>query len=83
MPAIKDYLPTLDNISFLAGTNLAKNRVVKMFFKSFEKSCHLREVKSQAWTVTLVLRNLTYLFYEHLELSSDRHLTDVDYHVQL
>ena len=58
-----------------AGTNLTKNRVVRLLFQNSEKTCPARELKPPVLNITMVLRSNTHLPYEPLKLSVDQHLT--------
>ena len=73
--AIKGYRAALDHVFSLACVDLAANCMINRFFHSFEKLCLLREIKPPNWNLFLVIRNLTYLPYEPLKLSSDMHLS--------
>ena len=58
-----------------AGTDLTKNRVIIIVFKSLEWRYLLQEHRLPAKNVTITLRSLTLPSFEPLELSLDRDLT--------
>ena len=64
LPAVKGYHAALNYIFSLVGLDLAAIRVVNRIFRSFEKMCPPREVKSLEWNLSLVLQSLTHLPYE-------------------
>ena len=66
---------TLNYVFSLTGTDLASSQVVSWMFRSFEKSCPLREVRPLDWNLSLVLQCLSWPPFELLKLASDKHLT--------
>ena len=57
--AVNDYQASLNHVFSLAGMDFAANRVSSRMFRSFEKTCQLREVKPPERNLSLVLRSLT------------------------
>ena len=60
---------------FVDGVDLTASSVVSRMFRSFERSCLPREIRSPDWNLFLVLRCLSRPPFEPLKFASDKHLT--------
>ena len=68
------YWVVLHHIFFLVDENLCKNRLINMFFRSFERSCLPYEIRPPTWNVAIAISSFALPPYEPLKLSCGRHL---------
>ena len=75
VPALKSYRAVLNQVFSLTGMDLAASSVVSLMFRSYKRSCPLREIRPLDWNFSLVLRCLSRAPFEPLKLASNKHLT--------
>ena len=75
VPVSKGYGLALNHIFFLAGSALARNKFITVFFRIFERSFPPRKLKPIKWNVALMFESLTWPLYKPLRLAADKYLS--------
>ena len=75
LPVVRGYRAALNHVFSLTGMDLASSPVVSRMFRSFERSCPLREVRPQDWNLFLIQQCLCQPPFEPQKLASDKHRT--------